>query len=206
MPLITSHLARLLITSSAILKAKADIVASFDPNTTVQIGSILPQFTLPDATGIEIKSASLLAKGPLLITFYRGSWCPFCNLALRAFQTILPQIEAKGVTFIAISPELPDISLSTKEKHELEFTVLSDVGNRCAKELGIVYQQPEELRGIFEGLGNDLRKRNGDDSFAVPVPMTILVDGGGVVRKVHVEADYFVRLDPDVTLGWIDEL
>jgi peroxiredoxin len=110
------------------------------------------------------------------------------------------------VTFVAISPELPDVSLSTKEKHELEFTVLSDLGNRYAHELGIVYQQPEELRPVFKQIGNDLEARNGDDSFAVPIPTTILVDKEGVVRNAHLDADYFKRLDPEVTLGWIDAL
>jgi len=115
-------------------------------------------------------------------------------------------MQSNGVTFIAISPELPDTSLSTVEKQQLEFTVLSDVGNAFAEQLGILYRQPEELRGVFEGLGTDLRRRNGDDSFVLPVPLTILVDGRGVVRNVHVEPDYFVRLDPEVTLGWIEEL
>ena len=198
--------ARPISESSAILKAKADIVASFDTKTAIQVGSTLPSFTLPSATGTQISSASLLSKGPLLITFYRGSWCPFCNLALRSFQSILPKMQSNGVTFIAISPELPDTSLSTVEKQQLEFTVLSDVGNAFAEQLGILYRQPEELRGVFQGLGTDLRRRNGDDSFVVPVPLTMLVDGRGVVRNVHVEPDYFVRLDPEVTLGWIEEL
>ena len=105
-----------------------------------------------------------------------------------------------------VSSKSPDISLSTKEKHELKFTVLSDLGNKYAHELGIVYQQPDEMRPIFKQIGNDLKARNGDDSFAVPIPATILVDKDGVVRNTHLDADYFKRLEPEVTVGWIDAL
>jgi peroxiredoxin len=99
--------------SDVILTSTADIKASYDSTTAVQVGQTLPEFTLSDATGKQVSSASLLAKGPLLISFYRGEWCPYCNLELRALQKVLPQFEAKGVTFVAISPELPDTSLST---------------------------------------------------------------------------------------------
>jgi peroxiredoxin len=189
-----------------ILKAKSDIVASFDPSKAIQVGSKLPPFTLSDATGKQVSSSDLLSKGPLLINFYRGEWCPYCNLELRALQKHLPEIESKGTTLVAITPELPDTTLSTTEKNELKFTVLSDVGNKFAHELGIVFQQPDELRPVFKQIGNDLAARNGDDTFAVPVPATILVDKSGVVRNVHLDADWAKRLEPEVAVGWIDAL
>ncbi len=92
----------------------------------------------------------LLAKGPLLISFYRGGWCPYCNLALKALQDSLSAIKARGVTLVAISPELPNQSLTMQEKNELQFPVLSDVGNNLARKLGIVFQQPDTLRPILE--------------------------------------------------------
>ncbi|TVY51969.1 putative peroxiredoxin bcp, partial [Lachnellula cervina] len=157
-----------------IIKAKTDFVATFDPTKAIQPGTKLPPFTLPNASGTPISSASLLSHGPLLLTFYRGSWCPYCNLVLRSLQAQLPALTSKSCTLVAISPELPDTSLSTVEKNELQFPVLSDVGNKLARELGIVFEQPDELRPVFEQFGHNLKGRNGDDSLVVPVPAVIL--------------------------------
>lgn len=191
---------------NVLMDAKQSIVQSFDPKQAIQPGTKLPAFTLRDATGKDISSSDLLEKGPLLITFYRGEWCPFCNLALRAFQQRLDEIQAKGATFVAISPELPDTSLTTAEKNELQFPVLSDVGNEYARKLGIVWKQPDSLRQVFTTFGTDLPKRNGDDSYEVPIPTTLLVDRTGVVKNVHADADYFKRLEPQDALDWIDAL
>lgn len=190
----------------AIGKANADFQASFDRSAAIQVGAKLPPFTLLNAVGEDVSSASLLAKGPLLISFYRGGWCPFCNLELAALQKHAADFAAKGVTLVAVSPELPNTSLSTAEKHALTFPVLSDVGNVFARKLGIVWKQPHELRGVFKSFGTDLVVRNGDDSFEVPVPATLLVDKDGVVRNTFVEPDYMERLEPLVALEWIDKL
>lgn len=187
-------------------KSLTDFKTSFNPQSTIQVGDTLPPFRLPNAVGQEVSSTDLLAKGPLLITFYRGEWCPFCNLALHHLQLALPQIKAKGVTLVAISPELPNTSLTTTEKHNLKFPVLSDVGNKFARQLGIVWKQPNEMRSVFERFGNDLSKRNGDDTLEVPVPATFLVDKSGVVRNAFVDPDYMKRLEPETALEWIDKL
>lgn len=143
---------------------------------------------------------------PPRITFYRGTWCPFCNIALAHLQKRLADFSAKGVTLVAISPELPDTSLSESEKQGLTFPVLSDVGNNFARQLGIVWKQPDSLRSVFDKFGNSLKQRNGDESMEIPIPATILVDKKGIVRKTFIEADYMKRLDPKVALGWVDEL
>ncbi|KAJ9646023.1 hypothetical protein H2204_000685 [Knufia peltigerae] len=191
---------------NAIFKATDDFVASFDPKATIQVGDTLPSFTLTDAVGKQVSSADLLAKGPIVVTFYRGEWCPFCNLALGALQKRLPEFEAKGVTLVAITPELPNSSLSTVEKNALKFQVLSDVGNKYAAKLGIVWQQPDSLREPFAKFGNDLKARNGDDSFALPVPATLLVDATGKVRNTFIDPDYKKRVEPSQVLEWIDAL
>lgn len=115
-------------------------------------------------------------------------------------------IQAKKVTLVAISPELPDTSLTTVEKNELKFPVLTDLHNEYAEKLGIVFHQPESMRAIFKGFGNDLTARNGSDSLDVPVPTTLLVDRDGVVKNVFVEADYTKRLETSVALEWIEKL
>ena len=125
---------------------------------------------------------------------------------MHNLQKHLPAFVAKGVTLVAITPELPDRTLSTTEKIELKFPVLSDVGNTFARKLGIVWKQPDTLKPVFKQFGHDLKEFNGDDSFEVPYPATILVDGEGFVRNLYVEPDYTKRLEPEVALGWVDEL
>lgn len=185
---------------------KKNFAASFDHTSTIKVGSPLPPFTLTDAHDKQVRSSDLLANGPLLITFYRGEWCPYCNLALRALQKHLPQITAKGVTLVAVSPELPSQSFTTAEKNALSFPVLSDVGNKYAAQLGILFPHPETMKPVFAALGTDFVKRNGDDSLVVPVPATLLVDRDGVVRNTFIETDYSQRLEPTEALAWIDAL
>ncbi|KAL5335696.1 AhpC/TSA family-domain-containing protein [Aspergillus crustosus] len=126
-----------------------DLKSTFDPSKAIQPGQKLPAFTLQDATGTAISSGTLLEDGALLISFYRGEWCPFCNLELRALQKRLPEFKALGVKLVAVSPQLPDSSLSVAEKNALEYPVLSDVGNKFARELGIVWTQPETFQPIL---------------------------------------------------------
>ncbi|KAK3332782.1 thioredoxin-like protein [Cercophora scortea] len=183
-----------------------DIEATFDSQQAIQPGDSLPEFSLSDATGKTVSSSELLASGPFLITFYRGGWCPYCNLALGSLQARLGDFKARGVTLVGISPELPDTSLSVSEKNELQFPVLSDPGNELARKLGLVWTMPGYLKPLFDEYGFDLKSWNGDDSFEVPIPANLLVDGKGIVRNVYANADYRRRLEPAVALAWIDAL
>ncbi|KAK1814978.1 hypothetical protein LTR12_010591 [Friedmanniomyces endolithicus] len=186
--------------------ARSEVVTTFPRSAAIQPGATLPSFSLANASGGQTTSAELLAKTPILITFYRGGWCPFCNLALHDLQVNLEAFKAKGVTLVAISPELPDESLSMAEKNELKFIVLSDVGNKFARQLGIVWKQPGTMDAALKAIGTDLKQHNGDDSLEVPVPCTLLVDQKGVVRNAHVDPDYTKRLDSKVALKWADAL
>jgi peroxiredoxin len=131
-----------------------------------------------------------------VVTFYRGEWCPFCNLQLRAYQRILPQIQSLGATLVAISPQTPDHSLSTVEKKELTFTVLSDVGNRVARAYRIVFTLEESIRPLYTTIGSDLPSFNSDASWELPMPATFLVAQDGTVRLAFVAEDYTHRLEP----------
>ncbi|RWA10078.1 hypothetical protein EKO27_g5028 [Xylaria grammica] len=183
----------------------AKFLSTWDPSKTIQVGDKLPGFRLTDATGKEVTSDSLLAKGPLLITFYRGEWCPFCNIAIAFLQKHLPEFQARGVTLVAISPELPNNNLTTTEKHALQFPVLTDLHNTFAKKLGIVYDQ-SSAKDLHQSLGVDLNERNGDGTWEVPIPATLLVSKDGIVRNTAIEPDYKVRLDPKQALDWIDAM
>lgn len=166
---------------------------------SVREGEQAPDFTLPDALGNQIALVDLLKQGPVVVTFYRGQWCPFCNLQLRAYQQILPQINALGATLVAISPQTPDQSLSTVEKAELAFTVLSDAGNKVARLYRLIFTIPKAMRSHYLNSGADLPAFNGDDSWEIPIPGTFLLDQTGRVRFAFADADYTRRLEP-VTL------
>jgi len=192
--------------SHAISKSIDDFMQTWDPANAIHVGQLFPDFSLSDATGKQVSLKELLATGPLLISFYRGGWCPYCNMALKALQDSLSAIKSKGVTLVAISPELPDQSLTLQEKSELQFPVLSDVGNNLARKLGIVFQQPDTVRPILKAYGVDLQARNGDDSYEVPFPASYLIDTKGVIRSAFLDPDYSRRLEPSTALGWIDEM
>lgn len=186
--------------------ATAMLVASGQVRRALQPGQCIVDFVLPDALGRPVASMALRAGGPLLITFYRGEWCPYCNLALRALQREQPAFTARGVTLVAISPEQPDHALTLQQKHGLAFPVLSDKGNTVARSFGLVFALPPALRPVYASLGLDLPGRNGDASHELPMPGSFLVDREGIVRAAAVQADYRTRLEPADALAWIDRL
>ena len=164
----------------------------------LKAGDAVPDFILPDAQGQLVRSHSLLRNGPLVIAFYRGGWCPYCNLHLRGFQRVLPQLKELGAQIVAISPQLPDNSLSTQEKNDLAFPVLSDVGNKVARQFGIVFELSDKLLEFYRQFGHSLDEANGEGGKKeLPVPATFLVDRKGVIRQAHVDVDYTRRVDPD---------
>jgi len=159
-------------------------------------GEKLQDFALSNHLGDDRSLSALREKGPVVVTFYRGGWCPYCNLELHAYQEILPQIKAAGATLVAITPELPDASLSTSEKHGLEFEVLTDTNSDYARKIGIVFTLAEELRPIYESFGIEIEKHNGKGQFDLPLAATFVVDVDGTIACAVVEADYTLRAEP----------
>jgi len=170
------------------------------------VGASAPDFALPDATGKWVHLSELLSEGPVVVNFYRGEWCPYCNLELRAFQMMQTDFAAAGAQLVAISPELPDHSLSVTEKHELDYPVLSDVGNKVAREYGLVFELAEALRPIYLSFGLDIPASNGDDSYELPLPATYVIDTQGVVRYTFADADYTKRAEPSEVLAAVQGL
>lgn len=164
------------------------------------VGDALPEVTLPNALGQTVTLQTLLQEGPLVLTFYRGGWCPYCNMALRGLQQALPQMQALGANLVAIAPETPDHSLSTQEKQALTFEVLSDVGNRVARQFGLVFTLPAYLRPVYESIGIDLPAYNGDQSFELPLPATYVINPAGRIVHAFVNVDYKRREDPETIL------
>ena len=181
-----------LVVTASFEKLAASQVAEFAKT----IGDAAPDFTLPNAIGRPVSLSGLLARGPVVLSFYRGGWCPFCSLELQALQAIQPEIQSLGATLVGISPETPDNSLSTKQKQQLTFEVLSDQGNRVARDYGLLFQIYDEMRPLYLEWGFDLPAVNGDDSWEIPVPATYVIDPGGVIRAGHVDKDYTRRMEP----------
>ncbi len=169
---------------------------------TVRAGDVLPSATaLRDAHDRPFDLAALVATKPVILTFYRGGWCPYCNLELRAYQALLGAIEAEGAALVAVSPEQPDHSLTTAQKNDLSFTVLSDVGGALASALGIRFTLSEAVKPFYEKAGHALPERNGDGTWALPMPATFVIETGGRIAAAFVEPDYRRRLDPNDALA-----
>jgi peroxiredoxin len=167
------------------------------PRTMLKTGDHAPEIVLENARGATIDVGTLLKKGPVIVTFYRGGWCPYCNLELKAYQQILPEIAAAGASLVAISPEKPDDTLSTAEKNALIFEVLSDVGQKVGRSFGLVYEFTEELKSAYHGFNLDIPARNGmPGEWALPVSATYVIDHDGSIIYAYTDVDYRDRADP----------
>ncbi|MEU7028296.1 peroxiredoxin-like family protein [Streptomyces sp. NPDC046275] len=187
-------------------RAAAELAASGQTDRALAVGEQAPAFALPSATGTTVSLDALLAAGPVVLTFYRGAWCPFCNLALRALQQHHDGITARGARLVAVSPQVPDASLSLTEKHALAFDVLSDLGSDTAKAYGLAFDLSDELAAVYERLGFDLQHVNGGHPRTLPLPATYVLDPEGTVRWAFVRTDYTLRAEPTDILTALDAL
>tara|TARA_R110000772_G_scaffold218277_5_gene328898 strand:+ start:157 stop:810 length:654 start_codon:yes stop_codon:yes gene_type:complete len=163
----------------------------------VLVGQPGPEFSLPNVQGNDVTLAELRAKGPVVVTFYRGDWCPYCNLQLRALQSILGDIHQLGAELVAISPQIPDDSLSQKEKSEIAFPVLSDQDAQVAAAYGVAWQVPELiLAHMRKDRGLDLAQINNGNGSVLPIPGTFIIGRDGVVLWRYVDVDYRKRAEP----------
>lgn len=162
----------------------------------LQVGDQIPSVRLPGVRGETVDLNALAAKGPVVLTFYRGSWCPYCNLTLQAYQQSLPAFKELGAEMVAISPDKPDNSLDAKEKNNLEFFVLSDAGNEVAKSFGLVYKLPDDLKSVYLDFGIDLERATGTESWELPLSATYVIAKGGEIKYAYLEEDYKKRAQP----------
>lgn len=163
----------------------------------LHVGDRAPLFSLSNAVGKIVALADLLKEGSVVLTFYRGTWCPYCNLQLNQYQQILPEIKRLGANLIAISPQTPDESLNMKEKNELEFEVLSDNGNMVAKQFTTVFRNADEPVNVMTELGIDFDSHYGDNSRELPVPAVFIINREGIITFAKSEGgDYRNRVEP----------
>lgn len=180
------------IMKNAIDELKASKVTS----KALKTGDNFPNFKLPNVEGKEIDSKVLLQEGSLIISFYRGGWCPYCNIELKALQKILPEFKSRKAQLIAISPEIPDNSLTTREKNNLDFEVLTDKNNNFSRTINLVYQLPEELVSLYKKFGINLEESQNNKNNELPISATYVINKNGIIIYHFIEEDYKLRADP----------
>jgi len=188
------------------MQATLDLKKKNIENDALSAGDMAIDFTLPNAQGKDINLKDELVKGPVVLNIYRGGWCPYCNLELKALKESLSEIEATGAQLIAVAPQLPDKTVDTVEKHQLEIEVLSDVGNKISRQYGLVFTLAESLRAIYDSFGIDIPEYNGDDSFELPVPATYVINKNGEIAYAFVDADYTKRMEPAEIVKILNQL
>ena len=182
------------------------LAAAGEPSGLVQPGTRLPDGELLGVAGQPATLAETLSGKPAVIVFYRGGWCPYCSIALRTYQAqLVPPLAERGISLIAISPQAPDGSLSTKEAKELTFTVLSDPGNQIAGQLGILTAPSDGARAAQLQLGLDLTQVNADGTTGLPMPTVVIADADGVIRWIDVHRDYTTGTEPGQVLQAVTE-
>ncbi|MCG3178179.1 MAG: Thiol-disulfide oxidoreductase ResA [Phycisphaerae bacterium] len=174
--------------------------------TSLHVGDAMPDFTLSDAQGRAVSLSTLRALGPVVIAFYRGGWCPYCNMELHALQQSLADFRAEGATLVAISPETQANAFETGHKDELGFPLLNDRDNALARRIGLVFKVEPELKEVYKGFGLDLAKSQGNDNWELPIPATYVVDPGGTIRYAYVDPDYTTRGEPKDILAALKKL
>ncbi len=193
-------------TLNTLMSELQKLIATGIAEKSINKGNIFPSFDLPNANNESRSLNDFLSHGPLVVSFYRGAWCPYCNLEINALQKHLPDIAAAGGQLVAISPQVPDKSSDQITNSQLTFEVLSDIGNKLAKNCGLVFTLPESLRPIYDAWQIDIPGHNGNDSFELPIPATFIVDTDGMIRYAFADMDYTHRLEPNIIIEQLKKL
>jgi len=167
-------------------------------------GKRAPDFTLPDQLGRQVSLAGELEHGPVVLIFYRGEWCPYCNIMLHTYGLRTGDFSDRGVRLVAVSPQTPDNSLTMAEKHDLAFPVLSDEGGEVIGMFGLKYDIEAQSRDLLSSAGIDVARFNGTGGWILPAPAVFVIDREGIVRFASVQGDYTYRVEPDAVLAALD--
>jgi peroxiredoxin len=190
----------------AMQRATAELIRSGQAQRAKKAGDLAPQFTLLDPEGKPVSSRELLARGPLVISFYRGVWCPYCNLELQALQDALPEIAGRGASLVAISPQTAANSRKSQRDNKLGFPILGDVRSEVANAFGIRFALPDYLAETYKTFKNDLPAFNNDPSWVLPMPARYVIGTDGIIAYSEVNPDYTQRPDPSELLPVLDRL
>lgn len=195
-------------------------LSAFDPNDAAdavfdatgiaarvkRAGDLAPDATLPDGAGRSVRLSDVWRKGPLVLVFYRGGWCGYCSLQLRAWHQRADDLTRLGATLLAISPQTPDHSMRTAEDNQFTFTVLSDSNLEAANGFELAFTLPPELVSFYGSVGTDIPVLNGNGLWVLPVPATYVIDEDGRIRFAHIEEDIRKRAEPGDVLRVIEDM
>ena len=187
-------------------KTTDELIASGAADRALKAGDRAPDFALPDADGNIVRLSDLLASGPVAISFYRGVWCPYCNLELKALEEAVGDIRARGAQLVAISPQNGQQSRKSQRDNGLSFPILSDAHNAVAEAFGLRFKLQDELVALYKSFGIDLNASNGDDRWTLPMPGRFVIGTDGIIAYAEVNPDYTRRPDPSEMLPVIDRL
>lgn len=187
-------------------RATAELIASGAAERALKAGDLAPVFVLNDPDGKPVSSTELLQRGPIVISFYRGVWCPYCNMELQALEAALPQLAGTGASAIAISPQVAANSRKSMRQNALSFPILSDPGNAVAAAFGLRFALPDYLVELYRSLKNDLPAFNGDGSWTLPMPARYVIARDGTIAYAEVNPDYTRRPDPSELLPTLRQL
>jgi peroxiredoxin len=190
----------------AMARATAELVDSGQARKAKKAGDTAPEFTLNDPDGKPVSSRDLLARGPLVLSFYRGVWCPYCNIELQALQAALPEIAKRGASLVAISPQTAANSRRSLRENKLEFPILSDMKSEVAHAFGIRFALPDYLVATYKSFGNNLPVVNNDPAWVLPMPARYVIGTDGIIAYSEVNPDYTHRPDPSELLPVLDRL
>jgi peroxiredoxin len=186
-------------------RATAELINSGAANGAKRVGEKAPPFTLKDPDGNVISSSELLRKGPLVVTFYRGVWCPYCNMELQALEAAKPKFDKLGASLIAISPQTRPNSRKSVRQNKLTFPILSDAKGEVGAAFGLRFHLPDYLIELYKGLKNDLPTFNDDPSWTLPMPARYVIDRNGTIVYAEVNPDYTHRPEPEELLPALEE-
>lgn len=188
------------------LEATQKLKESGIVDKAVKKGDSYIDFSLPNVDGKQVKLSQKLKQGPIILTFYRGGWCPYCNLQLKAYQDHLEKFEQAGGQLIAISPESMDSAETTVKKNDLKFEILTDNMNKYARKYGLVFKLDDDLKDVYLQFGLDLEKNQGNDSWEVPIPATYVISKEGKIVYSFLNVDYVQRAEPKDIIKALKEL
>ncbi|MDC9511270.1 peroxiredoxin-like family protein [Pseudoalteromonas sp. Angola-4] len=187
-----------------IAQTNEELIAQHIKDNALQVGAKVSNFSLNNHSAEQVELADLLNNGPVIISFYRGNWCPYCNLELKALNNHLPEFKTHNAQLVAISPQLPDETLSSAQKNALEFDVLSDINNKVAEQFGLLFTLDERIVALYSQFGIDFEKYYGNKSFKLPLPATYIINQKGIITYAFLNEDYTLRAEPTDVLAALE--
>ncbi|MDC9519548.1 peroxiredoxin-like family protein [Pseudoalteromonas sp. Angola-31] len=181
-----------------------ELIAQHIKDNALQVGAKVSNFSLNNHSAEQVELADLLNNGPVIISFYRGNWCPYCNLELKALNDHLPEFKTHNAQLVAISPQLPDETLSSAQKNALEFDVLSDINNKVAEQFGLLFTLDERIVALYSQFGIDFEKYYGNQSYKLPLPATYVINQKGIITYAFLNEDYTLRAEPTDVLAALE--